>query len=82
VSVRIHLLQKYINVQFHRRRSREVVHLSYKRLDVKKSEKLWDIGKIMPSIRELVVVFLDVADPKIIHPRMYQLKNLLNEHAA
>ena len=65
--------------KFHRRRSREVVHLSYKRLDIDASEKLWNVEKIVPSIRELVRVFLKVADPDLLHPRLYQLENFLKE---
>src|SRR3989338_4454587 len=38
--------------KFHRRRSREVVHLSYKRMEIDASEKLWNAEKIVPSIRE------------------------------
>jgi hypothetical protein len=65
--------------KFHRRRSREVVHLSYKRLDIDASEKLWNAEKIVPSIRELVRVFLQVADPDLLHPRLYQLESFLKE---
>jgi len=65
--------------KFHRRRSREVVHLSYKRLEVEKAEKQWDLGKIVPPIRRLVSVFLEVADPQLLHPRMHKLRNFLED---
>ncbi len=65
--------------KFHRRRSREVVHLSYKRLEVEKSEKLWNTGKIVPSVRQLLSVFFEVANPEFLHPNMHKLKHLIKE---
>jgi hypothetical protein len=63
--------------KFHRRRSREVVHLSYKRLEVRSNEKRWELGKVVPSIQNLVQLFLDVADPELIHPRLEKIKYFL-----
>jgi len=65
--------------KFHRRRSREVVHLSYKRLEVEKSEKLWDIGKIVPNIRELLSAFFEAANPDLLHTNLHKLKYLVKD---
>ena len=68
--------------KFHRRRSREVVHLSYKRMEVKDDERLWNMKKLTPHIKELVRVFMDVANPQLIHPKFYELKELIEEPQA
>lgn len=60
--------------KFHRKRNREVVHLSYKRLDVKPEEKKWNIRKIIKPIRKIVDLFLEKADPKLLHPQMQELR--------
>jgi len=65
--------------KFHRRRSREVVHLSYKRLEVKNEEKLWDKGKIVAPIRQLVATFLETANPNLLHPHLRKLESFLKE---
>ena len=63
--------------KFNRRRSREVVHLSYKRLETKGNEKLWSIEKTTDHIKRLIVLFLDKADPALLHPKIYELKRAL-----
>jgi len=60
--------------KFNRRRSREVVHLSYRRLEVSRQEKTWFPEKTTQHIKELINVFLDNADPELVHPRLYELK--------
>lgn len=65
--------------KFHRRRSREVVHLSYKRLEVEKSEKLWNIAKVVPSVCQLFSAFLETANPELLHPNVHKLKGLLKD---
>jgi len=65
--------------KFHRRRSREVVHLSYKRLDVPKEEKVWNLEKMVPPICELVRVFLQTANPDYLHPKIYDVIKYVDE---
>jgi len=65
--------QKYFK-EFHRKRNKEVVHLSYTRLDVKPEEKRWNARKIIKQIRKIVDLFLKQADPELLHPRMYELR--------
>lgn len=60
--------------KFYRRRSREVVHLSYQRLQIKAEEKPWNIRKVTEQIRRIVDVFLETADPQRLHPNMYELR--------
>jgi len=65
--------EKYFK-KFHRKRNKEVVHLSYNRLEVKLEEKHWNASKIMKQLRKIVDLFLERADPQLLHPRMYELK--------
>ena len=60
--------------KFHRKRNKEVVHLSYTRLDVKPEEKRWNIRKTIKPIRKVVDLFLDQADPQLLHPKIYELR--------
>ena len=59
---------------FTRKRNKEVVHLSYRRLYVRPEEKRWNSTKITKDIRRIVDLFLDHADPARLHPRMYTLR--------
>ena len=59
---------------FTRRRNKEVVHLSYRRLYVRPEEKRWGSPKITKDIRRIVDLFLDHADPVRLHPKMYALR--------
>lgn len=59
---------------FNRRRSREVVHLSYKRLDRKKEDKVWYSNKTTDHIKKLVSLFLKEADPELIDPKLEEFK--------
>lgn len=59
---------------FHRKRNKEVVHLSYNRLDVTLDQKKWNARKIIKQIRKIVDLFLEQADPRLLHPKMYGLR--------
>lgn len=60
--------------RFNRRRSREVVHLTYSRLEVSKEDKPWDIQKTTQHIQKVVNLFIEHADPRRLHERVYALK--------
>ena len=64
---------RYFKV-FHHRRNKEVVHLSYNRLEVKPEEKRWQARKIIKQIRKLVDLFLEQADPQFLHPKIYEMR--------
>jgi hypothetical protein len=59
--------------KFNRRRSREVVHLSYSRLEVKGEDKTWYPEKTTEHIKLIVDLFLEHADPDRLHAKMYEL---------
>jgi hypothetical protein len=61
--------------RFNRKRNKEVMHLSYKRLEVKPQEKSWGVENITGHIKELVNQFLRLANPAYIHPKMYELQS-------
>ncbi len=65
--------------KFNRRRSREVVHLSYHRLDVRPEDKTWYLVRTTEHIKLVVNAFLEHANPDILHPRMYELKREVEE---
>lgn len=60
--------------KFSRKRNRELVHLSYKRLDVKPDEKIWYPDKTTIHIKRLVNTFLKLADPELIDPKLHEFK--------
>ena len=60
--------------KFHKKRNKEVVHLSYKRLEVKPEEKKWGVAAMTEKIKNLVNLFLDHANPDVLHPKMYELR--------
>ncbi|MBZ0167699.1 MAG: hypothetical protein K8I00_12910 [Candidatus Omnitrophica bacterium] len=65
--------------KFNRRRSREVVHLSYHRLDIKPEDKTWYLVKTTEHVKLVVNAFLDHANPEKLHPRMYELKRVVED---
>ena len=60
--------------RFNRRRSREVVHLSYKRLEIRDDNKAWYSQKTMPQIKRIVKLFLDMAEPELVHPKLNEFR--------
>ncbi len=68
--------------KFNRRRSREVVHLTYSRLDVAAENKPWNIQKTTGHIKRVVNAFLDHAHPDRLHPRMFELRRDLDPSAS
>ncbi len=62
---------------FTRKRNKEVVHLSYTRLYVRPEEKRWGSPKITKDIRKIVDLFLDHADPELLHSKMYSLRTTI-----
>ncbi len=61
-------------LEFYQKRNKRVMHLSYQRLEVNPEEKKWDSLKITKRIRKIVKLFLDHANPELLHPKMYELK--------
>jgi len=61
--------------KFGRKRNREVVHLSYKRLDLKPHQKKWYSYIMVEQIKKIVDIFLEEADSGLIHPVLYELKS-------
>ena len=59
--------------KFQRKRNKEVVHLSYRRLEVKPEEKIWGVRRMTRQIKRIVDLFLDTASPQCIHPKLYEL---------
>ena len=62
---------------FIKKRNKEVVHLSYRRLEVKPEEKRWRSPRITNQIKKLVDLFLNHADPELLHPKIYELRSHL-----
>lgn len=60
--------------KFIHKRNKEVVHLSYKRLEVTPEEKRWGSRRLTKQIKKIVNLFLDHADPELIHPRLLELR--------
>ena len=69
------LHNKYFQ-KFHTKRNKHVMHLSYKRLDVKPEQKSWRVTKITKEIKKIVDNFLDAASPALIHPSLYKLRSV------
>lgn len=65
--------------KFNRRRSREVVHLSYSRLEVKGEDKTWHLVKTTEHIKLVVNAFLEQANKELLHPKMFELKKTISE---
>ncbi|MCB9720934.1 MAG: hypothetical protein H6756_08660 [Candidatus Omnitrophica bacterium] len=65
--------------KFNRRRSREVVHLSYHRMDIQPEDKPWNLVRTTEHVKLVVNAFLEHADPDKLHPRMYDLKRNVEE---
>lgn len=61
-------------IKFNKKRNQEVMHLSYARLKVAPYDKKWDSPKLIEQFRQLIDLFLDYADPALIHPRLYRFK--------
>ena len=60
---------------FTRKRNKEVMHLTFKRLKVEPQEKQWGVRKLTKEIKKLMDAFLEQADPERLHPRIYELKS-------
>ncbi len=60
--------------KFDHKRNKRVMHLSYKRLDIPSDQRKWESPKITKEIQKLVDLFLDKANPRYLHPRLYQLR--------
>ncbi len=64
--------------EFNVKRNQWVMHLSYKRLDVKPQDKRWGAFKITEQIRALFDEFLRLADPQLMHPKLYDLQRRMS----
>ncbi|MCA9401019.1 MAG: hypothetical protein KC713_05295 [Candidatus Omnitrophica bacterium] len=67
---------------FNTRRNKQVVHLSYTRLNVQPHEKVWHATKVTEQMTERVRLFLENADPKKIHPKIFQILDQLKEDSS
>lgn len=59
--------------RFNMKRNKEVIHLSYKRLEVKPEHKNWGIVNLRNHISQLVDEFLRIANPEYLDPQIYSL---------
>ncbi len=59
--------------KFDMKRNKRVVHLSYKRLDVRPEDRRWGIVKISKEIRKILKLFVKNANPGRLHPRLQEL---------
>lgn len=59
---------------FNKRRNREVTHLTYKRLEVRGDAKAWQVRDTSEKIRKIIGIFLNNADPSLIHPKFNEFK--------
>ena len=57
------------------KRNKRVVHLSYKRLEVRAEDRRWGVTKIAKEIKKLLNLFVKNANPKNLHPRILELKD-------
>lgn len=67
-------VNKYFR-QFNQKRNKRVMHLSYSRLQVQVQDKKWDTRQLVPQIKKIVDLFLDHADPRLVHPKLFELRN-------
>jgi hypothetical protein len=61
--------------QIYQRGHKEIVHLSYKRLEVAPDKKQWEFYKITKAIMQRVNLFLDKANPELLDQKMYTLRS-------
>ena len=61
-------------IKFNKKRNRDVMHLNYSRLEVPVYDKKWNSTLLVKDIKKIINLFLDHADPEIIHPSLYKLK--------
>ena len=61
-------------IRFNKKRNREVMHLSYERLKVEYVEKVWDFTRLNEQLRKIIDLFLENADPGLLHPKLFQFK--------
>ena len=61
-------------IRFNKKRNREVAHLSYERLKVEYVEKVWDFTRLNEQLRLIIDLFLEHADPELLHPKLLQFK--------
>jgi len=59
--------------KFDMKRNKRVVHLSYRRLDVRPEDRRWGIVKISKEIRKILKLFVKNANPRSLHPRIQEL---------
>ena len=72
-KIKLPKMESYFR-HFYRRRSKEVVHLSYRRLEIRGEAKRWDVTSNTKKIKRIVDLFLEAADTQLIHPNMYKLQ--------
>ncbi len=60
--------------KFSRKRNRELVHLSYKRLEVTDEDRAWYGNKTIGHIKLLVELMLKYGDAKKLHPKLFELE--------
>ena len=57
-----------------KRRNTEMAHLSYERLQVSSRDKAWNYSVTSLQLRGITNQFLGLADPKLLHSKIYNLK--------
>lgn len=58
--------------RFQRKRNKELVHLSYRRLEVQPEEKKWAVRRTTKQIKKIVNLFLENAIKESISPRLWE----------
>ena len=58
------------------RSNKEMAHLSYLRLTVKPEERSWEVVKVKNDIKNIIDLFLEKADVKLLHSDVYALKGM------
>jgi len=61
--------------KFGKKRNKALAHLTYKRLDATPEDKSWGAVLMVKQIKRIVDAFLDIADPQLIHPELYELRS-------
>lgn len=60
--------------RFNMKRNKDVMHLSYKRLEVKPEQKRWGVIELSGHITRLIDEFLRLANPEYLDPKIYELR--------
>lgn len=63
-----------------RRASKEIVHLTYRRIDIPNNEKVWHTDRVLAAINGLVLKFAKTADPSALPADLRQRLQTFDSH--